>query len=523
MHAITRNEKSFDFRLWNAATGAATEVIATGIESWPLPAFSNDGKRLAWCERLADQEPFSLEIKVWDRSAKEVRKRLPLTGKVAIRAIAFSPDRSLLAAIAIPTKSNSKEAEPAVPALIVWDVETGRELHRFEESGAALCFLPDGNTIAVAGDSGRVNLWGLAEGRKLRALARPVGPSLSVVFAPNITALKEPKILVVSRALRPWLRVPSEKLIARSFLACSDPNQQEQTINYIYGDLNNFRTATQPLADGKLGERGWLKDLLNLDATEVTRLGFANSAVKSFDAYAPEANLVFVLAPNGTLLRGRADKQGPVIHANAAVANVADAGAMASSVDGRWVALAVGNDIQLWDGDKLELRHTLTGHEDYVGSLAFSPNGDLLATAGSDRSIRLWNTGEGSLRASLLGHLKSVTCLAFSERGGTVFSSSYDGTIRLWDTTTGEAKTTLIGHVGPVHWIDLSPAGDELASAGDDGTIRLWKAPGAGEFEEKLPVPLAGNAAPAEPPASETAESLLKFQKSIAATRIVEA
>jgi len=367
-----------------------------------------------------------------------------------------------------------------VSALIVWDVKTGCKRHSFEELGAALSFLPDGNSIAVAGNSGTVNVWGLAEGHKLRSLPRPFGPAMSVIFAPSNTSLKEPKLVVSSRS-RPRAGLASTGV---SYLAQSDPTRQEQIVTSGTGTQKKY--VYQPIANGALSVRGKLAGLIELDADAKIRFGFVNSAVESIDAYAPAASCIFALSPSGTLVKGLDRKQGPIQHVVGAVTKGEVAWAMAATADGRWVALAVGSNIQLWDGDKLALRHTLKGHEDAVRSLAFSRNGQLLATAGSDRSVRLWNTSDGSPRATLLGHLKPITCVAFSARGGTVASASYDSTIRLWDTAVGEPKALLTGHVGPVHWIEFSPTGDQLASAGEDGTIRLWKAPGAAEPKPDL-------------------------------------
>ncbi len=473
------DEKSI-LRIWNAETGASVEDIAIGTSAG-VSAFSEDGELLAWCEEF---DSMSVQVNVWDRSAKEVKQRLELPAEFTyVQALAFSPDQRLVAAIA-STKAAVKVIEPVDSALLVWEVSTGRQLHRFKEAGAAICFMPDGNSVAVAGNSGRVNIWDLDHGEKRQVLARPFGPAMSVVYAPSVTALKEPKLLVCSKS-PPRAGLMSGQMMGQTFLALSDLHRQEQTMYRVFG-LGNFKNVFQPLSNGTLSIRGSLSGLLDLDAEDAKRFGLVNPVVKSVDAYAPAANRVFVLAPNGTLLSAQADKTGPIKQVDGAVSRVADAKAMATTPNGSWVALAIGNNVQLWDGDKLELRHTLKGHEEIVGSLAFSRNGQILASAGKDRSIRLWNIGDGSHRATLLGHLKPITCLTFSERGNTVVSASYDGTIRLWDTATGEAKTTFSDHEGPVHWIDLSPEGDEIASAGEDGTIRLWRAPGASEMPQSL-------------------------------------
>ena len=183
------------------------------------------------------------------------------------------------------------------------------------------------------------------------------------------------------------------------------------------------------------------------------------------------------MTPKGTLVHGAVDGRMDVVAVEKTFPADAQCQEIVCSSDGRWLALALGRTIQLWDGQTLKLHRKLEGHEDYVRCLAFSRDGTLLASGGSDRTVRIWATTAGGPKATMLGHSESITSLAFSKKGRTVASSSRDGTIQLWDTTTGESKTTLTGHIGPVHWIEFSPEGDELASAGEDGTIRLWKAP----------------------------------------------
>jgi WD40 repeat protein len=75
----------------------------------------------------------------------------------------------------------------------------------------------------------------------------------------------------------------------------------------------------------------------------------------------------------------------------------------------------------------------------------------------------------------LIGHAGWVRSVAFRPDGRLLASASDDQTVRLWHPATGQHRRTLTGHTGPVRSVVFSPDGRLLASAGDDGTVRLWR------------------------------------------------
>ena len=121
-----------------------------------------------------------------------------------------------------------------------------------------------------------------------------------------------------------------------------------------------------------------------------------------------------------------------------------------------------------------QLKTILEGHTDLVWSVAFSPNGQTLASGSQDRTIRLWNPNNGNLKRTLTGHRDAVNSVAFSPDGRTLASGSWDGTIRLWNPNNGNLKRTLTGHTNGISSVAFSPDGQTLASASGDQTIRLW-------------------------------------------------
>jgi WD40 repeat protein len=134
---------------------------------------------------------------------------------------------------------------------------------------------------------------------------------------------------------------------------------------------------------------------------------------------------------------------------------------------------------------------TLTGHTDTVWGVTFSPDGRLLVSCSSDKTIRLWQMPDGKPLATLTGHTDTVLRVTFSPDGQLLASCSGDKTIRLWQMPDGKPLATLIGHTAWVYGISFSPDGRLLASCSDDKTIRLWQMP-----DGKPLVTLTGHTAP---------------------------
>ncbi|PGG95459.1 hypothetical protein AJ79_10049, partial [Helicocarpus griseus UAMH5409] len=100
----------------------------------------------------------------------------------------------------------------------------------------------------------------------------------------------------------------------------------------------------------------------------------------------------------------------------------------------------------LWDPSTGELRQTLEGHSYGVISVAFSLDGQLLASGSIDSTIELWDLSMGKLQQTLEGHSYGVISVAFSPDGQLLASGSADKTIKLWDPSTGKLWQTLKGH-----------------------------------------------------------------------------
>ena len=110
----------------------------------------------------------------------------------------------------------------------------------------------------------------------------------------------------------------------------------------------------------------------------------------------------------------------------------------------------------------------------FIYSVAFRPDGRLLAAAGSDGSIRLWQTETYQPVAMLTEHTEIVWAITFSPDGRTLASTSADGTIRLWGIATGQSRYILKGGKSGVQAVAFSPDGALLAGGGRDHEVYLW-------------------------------------------------
>ena len=106
-------------------------------------------------------------------------------------------------------------------------------------------------------------------------------------------------------------------------------------------------------------------------------------------------------------------------------------------------------------------------------SLAFSPDGQTLASGNKYGAIYFWDTVTGDRKNAFDGHTDEVFALAFSPDGQTLASGSSDGTVRLWDVRSGSPLQTLRGHTDSVTSVVFSPDGATLASGSLDRTLCL--------------------------------------------------
>jgi WD40 repeat protein len=152
---------------------------------------------------------------------------------------------------------------------------------------------------------------------------------------------------------------------------------------------------------------------------------------------------------------------------------------IAFSPDGQRLASASADrTVKLWEVATGKVLRTLQGQTQGAVSLAFSPDGQRLASAdsyGGDRTVSIWDLDTGKVLHTLAGHEGPVKNVAFSPDGHCLATASRDKTVKLWDATNGKEIRTLTGHTGGVEGVAFSPDGQHLASGCRDGTVKLWE------------------------------------------------
>lgn len=146
------------------------------------------------------------------------------------------------------------------------------------------------------------------------------------------------------------------------------------------------------------------------------------------------------------------------------------------SPDGRHILTgSYDTTAAIWDAVNGSLTHRLVGHRDRVLRVTFSPDGRLAATASADGTVRLWDASTGACVGSLGQHAAAVRQLVFQPSGKLLATGCDDVSVTLWDTATHRRHAEMRGHAYQIRVVAFTPDGQRLVTGASDGLLRVWR------------------------------------------------
>jgi len=430
-----------------------------------------------------------------------------------IQNAAFSPDGTLFATISGDTTAK------------IWDLQgtlddgEGRLLHMIEgiDWGSGISFSPDGLSL-IARRSGQRVVWNVASGEEIMTLDLADRNSGAIAFSPDGKYLVQGTNALQSQPAFIHVRdlVTGEILSTVNGSTGSDINGLAFSPD---GNLVVSKTETEGLRVWRFVPEGLLEIITvpgparvaffspdgrlvtvsqdatvrfwditpagNAELTAITGGGVFDGLIKDAVFMAGGAQLVTV--GNDGLIRlwdTRTWEEVQQIQAH-------DDGlaTAAISTDNRYLAVGIDREgealTQIWDTADWQLLHVLAGHEPMPGyfkgimDVAFSPGGELLATAGADSLVNIWDITSGERLFTLDGHEGGwVLQVAFSADGKLLATSGQNWMVNVWDVTTGERLQSM-SYGGPrTSWgLHFSPDSYHVLLGDSQGVSAIWSLP----------------------------------------------
>lgn len=437
-------------------------------------AFSPDDRLVVTCSS-------DTTLKLWDRRTSTLVRTIR-GHRGSVRSVAFSPDGTHLA-------SSSDDGTARL-----WEVGTGRLLRTLEGhkgEDTRLAFSPDGKLLASGGNDGGVRLWNPDTGALLRKLEGHTDSVTGVTFSADGRLLASASL---DQTVRLW--EPRSGQLVRSL-----PHEaRTYTVRFSpTGDL--LAVGTEHALRIWDPQTGASLRSLETAGDRVTSVAFMPDGESVAGGMYYSDRIYFWNPRTGEPLRvlsgdNRAAWQVALSHDGKTLATSGLGGmlrdpqtgvvqgrlgrqdwmdSLAFSPDGRMLASgSQASRLRLWDLETGGLLRTLDG-----AHAAFSPDGRLLASGTAAGDVKLWNPQTGALQRTRGRHNGLITAIAFSADGRKVVTGGVDHWVRVWGVSDGQGQPLWEADTGAeVRAVGWSPDGAWVASGGLSARISLWDGAG---------------------------------------------
>jgi len=398
---------------WDLRTGRGSRLTAApsdGVFGAPSP----DGKLLATFTMNSNVLTI-LEVP----SGRQLQRLAPASGGGVINRINFSPDGTILLATYGPDPAQQQTTSIMSPGsnenqLKIWDVKTGRELRSIAlglGGASKLGFSSDGRTLATLGALGQISLWDTESGRRIRDLTSSSLGSLGALGNPGV--------------------MPPGSISPGAIMTGSMKPGSPGSI--VMADMGAMMTNMMgAMSAGTMGQT-------------VTSVAFSpDGRTLATGGVETKSNFDMAAMMSGTMNQGKKSKKQPTPDPQDFL---------------KTIKVETTGQVRLWDVASGSPAGELKGHGKGVTEVAFSRDGQLVASGSTDNTIRIWDLATRRELRTLTGHTSNIESLDFSPDSRLLASASDDGGTFLWDTNTGEHLLTLISLDDGGEWMVVTPQG----------------------------------------------------------------